>query len=217
MKNLLLTIGIFLLWFGNTFAQNSSLDKRLEKIDQSSLKSGILYDRTMQMADLNIYNMPSEKPHNTANYGFFLQALSEMHRGSNKKLLVSAEALQKKLQLYDYLPNIVPIGIINTPFQILNYNPQNPKEGGLIMNKDSVFESIESKKPFLDGYAMVVAPLKNVVQAKEITYIFSEEWILNNGDQKIKRLLANFSDGKEYKIIEEALPFLIPRKKPEHY
>ena len=58
--------------------------------------------------------------------------------------------------------NVVPIGIINTPFQSLNYNPVNPNESGLIL-KDSTFVQIAGKESFLNGYAMVVAPLKKIL------------------------------------------------------
>jgi len=35
MKNLLLTIGIFLLSFGNAFAQTNPFDKKIEKVNQN--------------------------------------------------------------------------------------------------------------------------------------------------------------------------------------
>ena len=78
MKNNLLLLGILLLSFGNAFAQTNSLDKQLQKVDQSSVTSGIIYNRVNPLADLCVFNMPAEKPHNTANFRFFEQAFFEL-------------------------------------------------------------------------------------------------------------------------------------------
>ena len=86
MKNNLLLLGILLLSFGNAFAQTNSLDKQLQKVDQSSVTSGIIYNRVNPLADLCVFNIPAEKPHNTANCRFFEQALFELHKLKNDKM-----------------------------------------------------------------------------------------------------------------------------------
>jgi hypothetical protein len=127
-----------------------------------------------------------------------------LHKASNYKKLISIAALEEKIIPYNKEMNIVPIGIINTPFQSLNFNPENPKESGLIMTKDSIFEQIPEKEPFLNGYALVIAPLKNVMQGEQIIFKFSNNLIFNNGDTKIKLMIADFGDGKKYTIIENS-------------
>jgi hypothetical protein len=175
MKNFLFMIGIFLLSFSNAIAQTNLLDKQLKNVNQSSVTSGIIYDRVTPLADLCVFNLPAEKPHNKADFRFFKQALFELHKASNQKKLNSILQLEDKISRYKEM-NVVPIGIINTPFQILNYNPINPSDGGLIL-KDSLFSQLPNKEPFLNGYAMIVSPLKNVVQGEQIIYKFSEELI----------------------------------------
>jgi hypothetical protein len=93
MKKILILFGAFLC-FSNAIAQSNSLDKRLERVDQSSVTSGIIYDCVLPLADITIFNMPAEKPHNTADFRFFKQALFELHKASNYRKL-SYEALSR--------------------------------------------------------------------------------------------------------------------------
>lgn len=76
MKKIIILLGAFLC-FGNTFSQTSLLDKQLVNVNKVSVTSGIIYDRAAPLADLCVYNMPAEKPHNTADFRFFKQALFE--------------------------------------------------------------------------------------------------------------------------------------------
>jgi Secretion system C-terminal sorting domain len=183
---------------------NPEFDQALSNVNKASVTSGIIYNRVLPLADLHAYNMPADHPHNTANLRFFKQALFELHKASNYKKLVSTEQLEKRITSYDKEMNVVPIGVINTPFQSLNYNPENPNESGLIL-KDGLFAQVSIKEPFLNGYALVVSPLKNVMQGEKIIYKFSENLIFNNGDTKIKSLIADFGDGKKQKIIENEI------------
>ena len=51
MKKLLILVGAFLC-FGLAIAQTSALDRPLQNINQSTVTSGIIYDRSMPLADL---------------------------------------------------------------------------------------------------------------------------------------------------------------------
>ena len=191
------------LCVGSAVAQTNLVDSQLQNIDQSAVTSGIIYDRVTPLADLCVFNMPADKPHNTADFRFFKQALFELHKASNYKKLVSVEQLEQKLLGYKSEMNVVPIGIINTPFQILNYNPENASESGLIL-KDKLFTQVEGKDSFFNGYALVIAPLKNATQGEQIIYRFSNDLIFNNGD-KIQSLTADFGGGQPRKIIENGV------------
>ena len=91
-------IYLFLLvYFGNAIAQISTLDRQLQNINQSTVTSGIIYDRSTPLADLCVYNMPADEPHNTADFRFFKQALFELHKASNYGKLVSLEQIVKEL------------------------------------------------------------------------------------------------------------------------
>lgn len=91
-------IYLFLLvYFGNAIAQISTLDRQLQNINQSTVTSGIIYDRSTPLADLCVYNMPADEPHNTADFRFFKQALFELHKASNYGKLISLEQIVKEL------------------------------------------------------------------------------------------------------------------------
>lgn len=74
-KNILFSIVVMLLSLGNAFVQTNSLDNKLQKIDQTTLTSGIIYNCVLPMANIVIYNMPADKQHNTADLRFFGQAI----------------------------------------------------------------------------------------------------------------------------------------------
>ena len=70
MKKLLILVGAFLC-FGIAIAQTSPLDRQLQNVNQSTVTSGIIYDRSTPLADLCVYNMPADEPHNTADFQIF--------------------------------------------------------------------------------------------------------------------------------------------------
>ena len=98
-------------------AQNESaaapkaLDSMLVDIDQSTVRTGIIYERTYQKA--NLYNYNSKDYSNIAEYSYFRQSLLEMHRASNATKFISLEKLEELLT-DSYTDNIVEIGILNT-------------------------------------------------------------------------------------------------------
>ncbi|MDI1317712.1 hypothetical protein [Flavobacterium sp.] len=68
-------LAIVALFFNNVVAQDlpnpdyNELDKKLTEIDTTKIKSGILYERTMQLA--NLYNFNLSDSLNTADYSYF--------------------------------------------------------------------------------------------------------------------------------------------------
>lgn len=71
MKNLLILFGAFVC-FGNAIAQTSLLDRQLQNVNQSTVTSGIIYDRSTPLADLFVYNMPAEKPQLNFHYKYLI-------------------------------------------------------------------------------------------------------------------------------------------------
>jgi hypothetical protein len=74
---------LLLLTFCKIAAQNQepTLDNALININKSTVNSGIIYERTMQLA--NLYNFNREEGFDSANYKYFRQVLLEMHNASN--------------------------------------------------------------------------------------------------------------------------------------
>lgn len=194
------SIFIFLLsqWF--FFAQND-LDNMLSNINQTSVTSGIIYERTLPIANLYEHNQQGSN-HNKADYKLFRQALLELHKASNYTKLISLSELESRIANDQNLENVVNIGIINSPFHVLNYVEENPSQGGLLLNNSTnKFSQIAGKPAFYELYACLVAPLKEIVKGNTLTFKFSNNLILNNGSKTIKQMTVNFGDGVNRTII----------------
>lgn len=192
-----------MLCFANIFAQTSPLDLQLVNINQSTVTSDIIYERVSRFANLYSYNQNGSS-HNTASYQFFEQALSELYRASNKTKLISHTELRNRITAELNIPNVVNIGIINTPFSILNYNYENPAAGGLNFN-GTLYSQIPNNPPFFDLHAIVIAPLKEVIVGNNLIFNFKTNLIFNNGTKTIKTLTANFGDGINRTIINNGI------------
>lgn len=111
--------------------ENISLDQQLTNISQSSVTSGIIYERVIPVT--NLYNFNKVSTFNTANFPYFKQALSEMRRASNNTKFVSLDTF-KTMVAANTSPNEVDVAILNTQFHVLNYNEDTPSAGGMTYN-----------------------------------------------------------------------------------
>lgn len=99
-------------------SENLTLDQQLSNINQSTVSSGIIYERVVPIA--NLYNYNKTSTFNTANFQYFKQAFKEMREASNHTKFISLDYLKNYVSLT--APNVVDLGILNTQFHILNYN-----------------------------------------------------------------------------------------------
>ena len=207
MKKFLILTGLLLCikLFSQTITETetASLDEMLSNINQSSVTSGIIYERTAQFA--NLYNFNSASDYRTANYKMFIQALTEMYNASNKSKFISYDSLKELLKSTSQ-DNVVDLGILNTPFQAINYSEENPSQGGLTLNTiTNKFEQISGKNPFLTLQTTVISPLKDYVKGKNITFNIKNELYFKNNYKNIKSLTADFSDGITRTIINNGV------------
>ena len=80
-----------------TSPQPNTLDTQLSNVTQTSVTSGIIYERTLQLA--NLYNFNKSSTFNTANYDYFKQALLELNKASNNAKFITVNALKIVLVL----------------------------------------------------------------------------------------------------------------------
>jgi flagellin-like hook-associated protein FlgL len=97
MKKVILSIGTFLFLF-NAIAQapDETLDDALQNVNQSTVTSGIIYERVITAA--NLYNFNKVTTFNQANFGYFKQALSEMRNASNNTRFVNLKKFKLLLE-----------------------------------------------------------------------------------------------------------------------
>jgi hypothetical protein len=180
-----------------------ALDSLLVDIDQSSVTTGIIYERTLQKA--NLYNYNREEKFNTAEYSYFRQSLLEMHRASNAKKFISLDSLEIKLESA-YKNNIVEMGILNAQFNIINYNEDDPLKGGMTLDTIArKFKSIPDAEQFYMMHTIVIAPLMDAVAGKEINFRFTKNFFFTNGDKIIKKLEVDFGNGTVITIISDEI------------
>jgi hypothetical protein len=193
MKRILLSIGIGLS-LCNATAQNQekTLDDALVTVNQASVTSGIIYERVVQFA--NLYNFNREADFDTADYTYFKQALSEMHRASNEVLFVNRSEFDDLI--HQETNQVVPLGILNTDFQLLNYRFEEVQQGGLTYNENTQeFSQIPGQSPFYTLHTTVIAPLVKAIAGTGITYKIDPTYLFQNQQQRIKTLTADFGDG----------------------
>ena len=182
--------------------ENISLDQQLSNVSQTSVTSGIIYERVLSSA--NLYNFNKVSTFNTANFPYFKQALSEMRRASNNTKFISLDAF-KNLVSVNKIQNEVDVAILNTQFHILNYNEDNPSAGGLTYDTlTNKFASIPGQVPFYMLHNTVIAPTKDYVSGTQVLYKLRNDLFFKNGTKTIKTLKANFGDGVIRTIINNS-------------
>lgn len=183
--------------------ENISLDQQLTNISQSSVTSGIIYERVIPVA--NLYNFNKVSTFNTANFPYFKQALSEMRRASNNTKFISLDAF-KTMVAANTSQNEVDVAILNTQFHVLNFNEDNPSAGGMTYNTTTnKFDDISGKVPFYMLHNTVIAPAKEHVSGTSVMYKLRNDLYFKNGTKTIKTLVANFGDGINRTLINNSV------------
>lgn len=168
----------------------TKLDSMLVNVNTSTVTSGIIYERVAQFA--NLYNFNKPEYSNSSDYKYFRQALNELHKASNQTRLINLQELENRISTTTQ-DNQVDIAILNSPFQILNYNFENPGAGGLLLNETTqLFSQIPNQPPFYSMQTTMVSPTKSILKGTNVTFKFSQDLYLTNGGNSIKTLIINF-------------------------
>lgn len=186
-------------------ANEVGLDQMLVNIDKTTVTSGIIYERVAPFT--NLYSFNTNANRNIANFILFKQALLEMHLASNQSQFSSIETLNNNLNPILYNDASVNMGILNTPFQSMNYNEESPELGRL--QYDSInylfYASTNTSLPFFNSsFATVISPLKDVVKGDYISFNWQTNFIYENSlnnSKKIKNLTVNYGTGTIYTVI----------------
>lgn len=186
-KNYLLS---FLLLYCSVLMAQTKLDSMLVNVEQTSVTSGIIYERVTQFA--NLYNFNRPKYPNTADYKYLRQGLSELYRASNQTRLISLEELERRIT-GTTSANEVDIAIVTTPFEILNYNYKDERSGGLLLDQGTQrFSQISDKPPFYTLQTTIIAPTKTALSGSSAVFKFKNNLYLTNDGNDIKHLVVDF-------------------------
>jgi len=206
MKKILFMASV-MLFFNSVTAQitpnpnDNELDKHLGKIDTTKITTGILYERTLQLA--NLYNFNLSDSLNTADYNYFKQALLELHNASKSKKFIHPNKMELILEAKteSFPKNAVLFGMINTDFNILSDWEGSEYRGVYFDSLQQVYVQIPNKEPFYKLHTSIIAPLKNAVEGSNVDFIFTNDFVYSYGEKQIKSLIAKFEFDKVQPII----------------
>lgn len=215
-------LAINILSFGQITTTGSgdyteNIDNILSNLDKSPVTTGILYDRVMSFADLDL--LREDGYITTSNYQHFLQSWSELYRASYNPTGLNLEQLKANSQntaatmsmgtMAIGIPNppaaqsnTVYIGIINTKMNYIDFGtPSQPSldySNGYLYSKPGI-------NPFLEKQVTVIAPLKEKITTNTATFKLHPDYIMQLTGSPIKNLTADFGTGTPYSLITNSI------------
>lgn len=201
---------------GTTGDYTTNVDNILTYVDKSPITTGILYDRVMSFADLDI--LKEDGNITNSNYQHFMQSWSELYRASYSPSFLSLENLKSnlidnsgeistnmttKLAIANPntpidLSNTVYIGIINTKMNYIDFGTPSQQSlaysNGYLYNKPGI-------NPILEKQVTVISPLKEKITTTTVTFRLSPTYMMQLTGSPIKNLVANFGTGLTYSLI----------------
>jgi hypothetical protein len=167
----------------------------LSNLNTSQITSGVLIDKVSDFVNITTFN---NNKNNLSSAEHFSQALTQLYKASDETRFISNTELKNRSTTT--INNIVDIGIINTSFQKLYFNPENPAAAGLLV-QNGKFVPVANKPSFVTKKIIVAAPLTEMATGKDITFNFKTNLIFNNATTNIKTLVVDFGTGVNNTII----------------
>ena len=164
-----------------------------------NIASKILMERSGAFAYLSAFHQGVNK----SNVAYFEQALTDIYMASNQNQFTDFEGLRNMVSEETETENEVSVGILNTSYETINYNPKNPKDpnNGFTYIEGVSLTPIVGKQQFIDHHTTVVSPLKDFVKGDVIKFKFSADLLFSNG-KTINTLRADLGDGAYRTIID---------------
>jgi hypothetical protein len=172
-----------------------SMDSLLLNINKTPIMTGILYDRIMPFANLNM--LKENGLITKANYTTYIQSYSELYRAAYNPTFSNVETIKANITS-NTNPNIVDIGIINTKMNYIDYGLPTQKSMNFVNGR---FVNISGINPFLEKQITIIAPLKDKIRSNNITFRLLQSSILQLSGSPIKNLVANFGTATNYNLI----------------
>jgi len=213
MKSRIVFLFIALIHFSiNIHAQKhpKTYNERMKivtsELDASKFKNNTLYDRVYPIAKLGEFNQNKRK--DTSNYQHFSQAVHELHLASEKRSMISADALEQ-LSLSENGKGHVLVGIINMDFTTLKKEAFDSKSNLLTVDDSGRYKKmreVAGKEAIEHKQALVISPTQyqiDQVKGKGVTFSFKNA-LLQHSKNPIRTLSVSFENEKRlFTIIQE--------------
>ena len=215
MKKILLILGFFaikilaaqeaaytvddLLNNGITTSAKSTSEKSLAK---TSIAKKIIIERSGQFSGISEFHSQS----NSADDSYFEQALTDVFIATNKQRYTDFEGLRSLTRNEKKTENVVSIGILNTSYETINYNTEDPTDptNGFTYVEGVSLTPIQGRQQFTKHHTTVISPLKDFVKGDIITFKFDPNLLFSNG-KAIQMLRVDFGDGTYRNIISNGV------------
>jgi hypothetical protein len=163
-------------------------------LDKSSMETTILYDRAFKIA-----NISDETQKIDASY--FIQAYSELSKSDYSTNFQNITAL-KNASKVGFTNNYVPIGILNTKFDVLSQNAIENDFVRLDANTNVIKTSTAAHLPLFETHKRTFAsPLSGKVRGLQTTFKVLPEFIINSTSDEIAAIQINFNDNNGFRTV----------------
>lgn len=184
IKKLLL---ISLLFPAVAFAQD-----KFSLLDKSSMETTILYDRAYKVADLTD---TSKK----INATYFVQAYSELSQADYGLNFQSIEHL-RETKLDGFREQFIPIGIINTKFDIIDN--QAGLNGNLYLDGNQNLRNTPNASGYFQTvHRTIASPILQKVKGLQANFRILPDLITNTTSQTIQSVKINFNNGLGFQTV----------------
>ncbi len=166
----------------------------LIKSDTNLFKSGILYDRVFQMADLNAFNSPTN---NSSSYSHFMRAWDELHLANTKQNSFLPPEIARQIAFSMEMKDTVAIGIINLDYTTIDTLALDSLTlaagtGSLSLDNNGLLVRTVGQNPYVDKHRLMISPLsKKTVVGNKVTLSLSPMMILN-ASKSIDKLTVSY-------------------------
>lgn len=163
-------------------------------LDKSSMETTILYDRAFKIANITD---TSQK----INAAYFIQAYAELSKSDYANNFQNIETLKNASQL-GFKDNYVPIGILNTKFDVLSQQAINNN----LLRRDAynnvLKNTLAENLPLFETRQRTFAsPLSRTVRGLQTTFKILPELILNTTSIEIASIKINFNDHQGFRTV----------------
>ena len=167
-------------------------DSLFQHLNKNGITTGILYDRVFPYATLHVFNTPY---FDTSNIYHFKQAYYELYNAKYDKTdLKKPLTVDKEMEAIKKTGK-VPIGIISFKF---NQIDTNALKDNLLEDRNGIYYDVpnRSRSPYWKKQISIVSPLVDSIEGLQVNFQTSSALYLQNTNQSIQSLKADFKNGK---------------------
>lgn len=159
------------------------------ELDKSQMESSILYDRAVKVANLLDHS-------GKINATYFRQAIYELGQ-ADYETNFDAQFDFKPIEDEAFRNNVIPIGIINTKFDVIT---PTEIENGLLQvdNNQKLINLSNTNKIFESHERLIISPLIRKHSGLNTSFSIEDSFIFSNSDKSIIRIQADFNDNRGF-------------------